>query len=218
MSFENKNGGMITDAIILAIHENKQYLSNIDGAIGDGDHGINMSKGMSIAQQELLGKEYSMSEGLKVIQNALMNKIGGSMGPLYGMVFRGFVSASQNAEKIDEKIVGQMLHKAYDSLMMITEAKVGDKTLLDVLYPAMIAYDEAIKSGKCMSLALQEMVKAADEGVEDTKNMIARVGRASRLGEKSKGHQDAGSTSCAIILKAMAEAMCELEEKSCNDL
>lgn len=95
MNFRNCDGGLVADRIIQVIIENKQRLTDIDGAIGDGDHGINMSKGMHVAEEALKDTTYGMSKGLQVIQEALMNKIGGSMGPLYGMVFKGFVDASK---------------------------------------------------------------------------------------------------------------------------
>ena len=98
MNFRNCDGGLVADRIIQVIIENKQRLTDIDGAIGDGDHGINMSKGMHVAEEALKDTTYGMSKGLQVIQEALMNKIGGSVGPLYGMVFKGFVDASKKRE------------------------------------------------------------------------------------------------------------------------
>lgn len=221
MSFYNKDAGRIADQIILIIQENKQYLSEIDGAIGDGDHGINMSKGMHIAQDQLLlRKHYSMSEGLEEIQKALMNKIGGSMGPLYGMVFRGFVTASKNEAVIDGSIFANMLSKAYENLTTISEAKIGDKTLVDVLAPAQIAYQKCYQATNDMDAALQEMMIAAKTGLESTKYMAAKLGRASRLGERSIGHQDAGATSCTLMLEAMSLAMMALHKEAmdkCSD-
>lgn len=214
MSFRNEDAGSVADEIIRVIQEHKQYLSDIDGAIGDGDHGINMSKGMHYAQIALQeAGEYTMSAGLEEIQKALMNKIGGSMGPLYGMIFRGFVVASRKEAIIDGTVVENMLDKAYKNLSTISEAKVGDKTLIDVLSPAIESYKENYHTSKNMNAALQAMVSAAEKGLDDTKNLVAKIGRASRLGDRSLGHQDAGATSCTLILKAMAEAMCSLNKE-----
>ena len=112
MNFRNCDGGLVADRIIQVIIENKQRLTDIDGAIGDGDHGINMSKGMHVAEEALKDTTYGMSKGLQVIQEALMNKIGGSMGPLYGMVFKGFVDASKKENVITGEVVKNMLEKA----------------------------------------------------------------------------------------------------------
>ena len=137
MNFRNCDGGLVADRIIQVIIENKQRLTDIDGAIGDGDHGINMSKGMHVAEEALKDTTYGMSKGLQVIQEALMNKIGGSMGPLYGMVFKGFVDASKKENVITGEVVKNMLEKALKNLQIITDAAEGDKTLLDVICPSM---------------------------------------------------------------------------------
>jgi len=211
MSFYNKNGGIIVKSIINVIQENKQYLSDIDATIGDGDHGINMSKGMSIAEEKLKGTNYSMTEGLKAIQNALINNIGGSMGPLYGMLFGGFVEASEKEEIIDGSVIERMLEKAYLNLKTITDAKLGDKTIIDVLYPSIISYKENFAKTNNIIDALNAMKNTADESLNATKNMIAKIGRAARLGEKSRGYLDAGCASCCLILKAFADAVIKLE-------
>ncbi|MBO8434696.1 MAG: dihydroxyacetone kinase subunit L [Tyzzerella sp.] len=209
MKFTNKDGSKIVDDVIVAIQKNRDYLSEVDGAIGDGDHGINMNKGFTIAQDELKDKDYNMSEGLKTISSVLVDKIGGSMGPLYGALFRGFSVASKKCEDIDKNVFGEMLKKAYANLTMISPAKVGDKTLIDVLSPAIEAYEKSIETDD-FDVALEKMITAAKEGLESTKNMVAKLGRASRLGERSLGHQDAGSTSCYIILESIANSIKEL--------
>lgn len=210
MNFTNKQGSKIVDNVILAIQSNRDYLSEVDGAIGDGDHGINMNKGFTIAQEELKDMEYNMSEGLKVISSVLVDKIGGSMGPLYGAFFRGLSVASKKQEVIDKKVFNDMLKKAYDNLTMISPAKVGDKTLIDVLSPAIETYKNAVENDEEFDVALEKMIVSAKNGLEGTKNMVAKLGRASRLGERSLGHQDAGSTSCYIILESIKNSIIEL--------
>ena len=141
------------------------------------------------------------------------------MGPLYGMVFKGFVDASKKENVITGEVVKNMLEKALKNLQIITDAAEGDKTLLDVICPSMRAYRDVFRQTGHMKHALIALKLAADVGVEQTKEMIARIGRASRLGERSRGYQDAGATSCALILNAMADAMIELAERNqkCRD-
>lgn len=203
MQFSNADGIEIVTGIMDIVMENRDYLSQIDGEAGDGDHGINMSKGMSLAKEELETKTApNMSEGFMTISKVLMSKIGGSMGPLYGSFFRGLGIASKKAEMIDAEIMSKMLNKAYGNIRELTEAKPGDKTLIDVLNPAIEAFDRNVEDFPAALVAMQQ---AARIGMESTKDMVAKIGRSSRLGERSRGHQDAGATSCCIILTALAE-------------
>lgn len=209
MSFKNKDGKQIVLNIISAIQENKDYLSEIDGAIGDGDHGINMNKGATLAL-EPVQNDQNMSEALGSLAKVLMNKIGGSMGPLYGSIFLGMQLACKDKEDIDGQVIRQMLNNAYDNIKMISPAKVNDKTLVDVLDPAVNAYNESFdKDGDAIS-ALKACIEASTKGMLATKNMQARIGRASRLGEKSIGFQDAGATSCSLIVNTLCESAIEL--------
>jgi dihydroxyacetone kinase-like protein len=211
MTFSNTDGIKIVFAVINAIKSNKEYLSELDGAAGDGDHGINMSKGFTIAKEEIHNKKTTtMSEGFLTISNVLVSKIGGSMGPLYGSFFRGLYSASKKSDIIDKDIMLLMLEKAYSNLSSLTEAKPGDKTLIDVLEPAVSAYKSSLEQGCDFEICLKNMVTEAEKGLNSTKNMVARLGRSSRLGERSLGHIDAGAASCFIILEALADSATEL--------
>lgn len=211
MEFTNKDGIKLVDKVISTIQENRDYLSQIDGEAGDGDLGINMNKGMTFAQEELEKKDgVNMSQGFLTISKILISKIGGSMGPLYGSFFRGLSVASKKMEVIDSQVMSEMLCKAYSNLSDLTDAKPGDKTLIDVLSPAIEAY-ESNKSD--FKQALKAMTEVAEKGLESTKTMVAKIGRASRLGERSRGHQDAGATSCYLILKAIADASLRLLEE-----
>lgn len=212
MEISNKDGAIVVNNIINAIKENREYLSEIDGAIGDGDHGINMSKGFSIAEEILSNEDFNMSEGFLTISQVLMNKIGGSMGPLYGSFFRGLSVASKKSDVIDKNVINNMLEKALANLQNISNAKVGDKTLMDVLVPAVNAYSTSIEEGEDLITALGRVIKSAKDGLESTKNLVASIGRASRLGERSLGHQDAGATSCFIILKSFCESLIYLTQ------
>ncbi|MFA7672159.1 MAG: dihydroxyacetone kinase subunit DhaL [Sphaerochaetaceae bacterium] len=211
MGFVEANGQIIVEKLAQMIHENRTYLSEIDGAIGDGDHGINMDKGFSMAAQQLKNKELGLSEALKVLGNVLLEEIGGSMGPLYGTFFRRMARVAKTKEQIDAVVFEEMLQQGLEGLQSIGNAKVGDKTLLDTLVPALDALREANQVKKQFKEALNAMVVAAKNGMDSTVEMVAKVGRASRLGERSRGVLDAGATSCYLILKTMAEEMINLE-------
>ncbi|WP_019637025.1 dihydroxyacetone kinase subunit DhaL [Paenibacillus fonticola] len=210
MEFTNLKGSAVVTAIIEAVCANRDYLSQIDAALGDGDHGINMSKGFFIAGEELSMRDADMSEGFLTIGKVLVGKIGGSMGPLYGSFFIGLAAASKAETVINATVMLNMLKKAYEQTALLTSASVGDKTLIDVLDPAVKAYEEAAVRGGNLEACLSHMLAAAKEGLEGTKAMAAKVGRGSRLGDRAIGHQDAGATSCYIILEAMAEASLRL--------
>ena len=213
MEITNKDAAIVVTNIIDSIKKNRDYLSEIDGAIGDGDHGINMSKGFSMAEEILANKDFNMSEGFLTISQVLMEKIGGSMGPLYGSFFRGLSVASKKSEVIDKDVIEKMLDKALLNLQNISSAKVGDKTLMDVVVPAVSAYKSSIERNEDLNKALKSLISAGQEGLESTKNLVAVIGRASHLGERSLGHQDAGATSCFIILKSFSESIMCLQQK-----
>ncbi len=208
--FSNLKGAVITDKLIVAIRENKQYLSDIDGLIGDGDHGINMNKGFTMCREELDKNPGDFSHGLKVLSKILMMKIGGSMGPLYGKFFKAFSVSLEDKEEIGISEFGEALQASVDAIATLSPAKVGDKTLIDTLAPAVTAFKKAELEGKTFSEALEIMKIAAVEGRDSTTNMVAKLGRASRLGERSRGVPDAGATSCCLILETMADNIREL--------
>jgi dihydroxyacetone kinase-like protein len=212
-SFSNSRGIRVLDDIITAVRQNRQYLSDIDGMIGDGDHGVNMEKGFSLCREELDKNPGDLSHGINILSRILMMRIGGAMGPLYGKMFRSLASTLAGIDKIDAAAWGKALVSARDSLAGISQAKVGDKTLVDALYPAVEAYQEALSRGKDFSAALEAMKLAAEKGRDATRDMVARIGRSSRLGERSRGVIDAGAASCALILGTMADSIRELLEE-----
>jgi dihydroxyacetone kinase-like protein len=207
MKIDNSQAGPLVLDLIAQIQANKDYLSEIDGKIGDGDHGINMNKGFTLCQNKLAGKRYSLSEGLTVLSNTLMEDIGGSMGPLYGVLFEEMASACASQEAIDAAVFEKMLTAALNGVQEIGSAQRGDKTLLDVLIPAKESYCRALQEGKDFKEALQLMREASNEGWLSTQDMVAKIGRASRLGERSRGVLDAGATSCNIIIQTMASSI-----------
>ena len=207
MSFKNSAAASVVEGLIRTIQTNKDFLSEVDGKIGDGDHGINMNKGFTMTGEKLAGKEYNMSEGLSVLSATLMEDIGGSMGPLYGVFFDEMAMASEDAEDIDENVFKEMICNAVDGVMDIGGAKPGDKCLLDAMIPARDAFCKALEDGRDFAAALEDMKAAANEGWQATENMVAKIGRASRLGERSRGVLDAGATSCYLMLTSIADSM-----------
>lgn len=208
-TFSNQDGIVIVKNMITAIQANKQYLSDIDGAIGDGDHGINMNKGFTQCAEKLEATPGDLSHGLKTLSMSLMI-IGGSMGPLYGMIFQSMGKAVKDVEAINAEIVQKMLEAAVKGISTISDAKPGDKTLMDALVPAVEKYKTSLANGGSFEESLIIMKQAAQEGCDSTKDMIAKKGRSSRLGERSRGVVDAGSASCALLLGVIADSMIEL--------
>ena len=211
MTINNRESGeKILTGLIQTIHDNAAYLSEIDGKIGDGDHGINMNKGFTLCAQRLSGQQYSLSEGLAILSQTLMEDIGGSMGPLYGVFFEEMSIASADLEEINAREFGTMLQNALSGIQEIGSAKRGDKTLLDTLIPGVEAYTAALDAGKSFKEALLALQTAAKEGWQSTEGMIAKIGRASRLGERSRGVLDAGATSCYLLLSSLADSVLAL--------
>lgn len=209
-SISNQEGIQIIKNMIRVIQENKQYLSDIDGKIGDGDHGINMNKGFTLCEEKLAENPGDLNHGLKTLSSILMMKIGGSMGPLYGYFFKSMATVCEGKETIDKEVVGEMISKSIADLQKISDAKPGDKTLMDCLVPAEEAYKTSVSAGLSFVESLAAMKLAAIEGKNATENMVAKKGRSSRLGERSKGVVDAGAASCALLLGTLADSIEEL--------
>lgn len=205
-SFPADRGRSVVDALIATIEAHAQELSDIDGAIGDGDHGVNMRKGFRIAHDRMAGVT-DLSEGLATIGSALLVEIGGAMGPLYGTFFGTMAEWCAGETAIDAGVVRRMLEHGLEELADLGGAQVGDKTLMDTLVPAVAAYGAALDGGGSFDDALGALAAAAEDGKESTRDLVARIGRASRLGERSRGVLDAGATSCWLLLDAMASSM-----------
>ena len=193
--------------LIDAINENKGWLSEIDGAIGDGDHGVNMAKGFNMAKDKVRNERDTVSDQLKMLGMTLVSNIGGAMGPIYGTLFMKMAKAVEGKEEIEEQDLLNMLESGLEGVKKRGGAEVGDKTLVDTLIPAVEAVKRGIEKGMEFKELLNEMVEAAEKGMESTRDMVAKKGRSSRLGERSKGTIDAGAASCYIILKTIAEVL-----------
>jgi dihydroxyacetone kinase-like protein len=206
-SYPATAGSPLVLALVETIETNRGYLSEVDGAIGDGDHGINMSKGFALAKTRLAEQSVSVSDGLALIGKTLMTEIGGAMGPIYGTFFIQMSLEAKNKPAVDAEVFGAMLAAARKAVEDLGGAKPGDKTIMDTLVPAQEKFQSAIMGGSDFHQALQQMADAAEQGKESTRNLVAKIGRASRLGERSRGTLDAGATSCALILGTFANVL-----------
>ena len=206
---ELASAGAVVLELIATINENRAYLSEIDGAIGDGDHGINMSKGFSQCRDGLLAQPTlpGLAPAFDALAMTLLEGIGGSMGPLYGSVFMGFAETLAGHQRMDAQLFGAALTQAVNDVQTVGNAKVGDKTLMDTLIPARDAYLAALAQGESFHAALSAMIAAAETGWQSTKALQARIGRAARLGERSIGVLDAGATSCFLLLRTLGTSL-----------
>ena len=204
------NAGDVVRELIKTINANRDFLSEIDGLIGDGDHGVNMSKGFTGCGTRLdaMGDQAkALPAAFEQLSKALMEDIGGSMGPLYGQFFLGFVNTLEPYEKMDAALFADALAAAVANVQGMGNAKVGDKTLIDTMVPALNAYTEAVGAGSSFADALKAMSVAAEAGKNSTKDLQARIGRSARLGPRSIGVLDAGATSCFLILQSISNSL-----------
>jgi dihydroxyacetone kinase phosphoprotein-dependent L subunit len=206
-AFSNREGAAVALALVAAIRENKEYLSEIDGAIGDGDHGVNMNKGFTLFKEGFNPSPGDLGQALKALGRVLLTEIGGSMGPLYGTFFREMSKAMIGRDAIDAAVFAAALRAAVSGVESLGGAKPGDKTMLDTLIPGTEAFEKALAGGADFPACLAAMEKAAKAGWESTRDMEAKMGRSSRLGKRSIGVLDAGATSCWLILKAFADGI-----------
>lgn len=205
--FYSAEGSAIVADLVSVIVANRDYLSEVDGAIGDGDHGINMAKGFAHCGRTIEGRQLSLAEALDELTLSLMEGIGGSMGPLYGSLFIGMANEVRDTETIDAAQFARLLRGGLTSLQDITDAGVGDKCLMDTLIPAVEAAEKACSEGASFTEMLQQVKAAALQGRDSTRDLVAKIGRASRLGERSVGVLDAGAVSCCLILTRLADSL-----------
>ena len=206
-SVDLREAGPIVLDMATAIQGAQAFLGEIDGAIGDGDHGINMAKGFRLAAAKLTADPGTLQHGFAVLGDTLLSDIGGSMGPLYGTFFTEMADSLGDADRVDGLSFAAMLHAGVAAVADLGGAKPGDKSLMDVLVPAEQAFAAAQADGKDFGPSLQALRKAAADGFESTRDMVARIGRASRLGERSRGTLDAGAASCSMLLDTLAEGL-----------
>ena len=190
-----------------AMEEHRRYLTKLDSEIGDGDHGNNMHRGFQAALERLDGTDPSSpADALKAVSMALVSKVGGAAGPLYGTAFLRASTALQDKEEVSPEGAAEALEAALGGIKQRGKAEVGDKTIVDALQPAVEAAKEAAPNGS-VSEVIRAAAEAAREGAESTVPLTARKGRASYLGARAEGHQDPGATSTYYLLDAAARAL-----------
>ena len=168
---------------------------------------MNMNEGFTTFEKRYADEEYSFSEGLNNLAMVLLNEIGGSMGPIYGTIFMSMADALDGKDEIGTADLAAAFRTAIGELYEIIDARVGDKTLVDTLEPAAQSLEKSAADGTELDEALKLMKAAAEAGRDSTVDLVAKYGRSSRLGERSRGVPDAGSCSCCLLLGAMADGI-----------
>lgn len=196
----------VVQAMAEAMQENKQHLTKLDSEIGDGDHGNNMHRGFQAALERLEGTEAETpAEVLKAVSSALISKVGGAAGPLYGTAFLRASSALSDKEDVSAEDAAEAVEAALGGIKQRGKAELEDKTIVDALEPAAEAAKGA--TGGSVAEVFRAAADAAAHGVEATKDLVARKGRASYLGERAVGYQDPGATSTHLLLDAAARTL-----------
>lgn len=188
------------------IAENKDYLTQLDSAIGDADHGANMDRGFKAALAKLPSvADKDIGTLFKSVGMTLVQTVGGAGGPLYGTFFMQAGTSSANKMELTAADWSAALEAALSGVVARGKAQLGDKTMVDALTAGLNALKQAVADGADQNESLRRSASAAEQGMKDTIPMVARKGRASYLGERSAGHQDPGATSSFLLLKAAAD-------------
>ncbi|HEX5848129.1 MAG TPA: dihydroxyacetone kinase subunit DhaL [Rubrobacter sp.] len=197
----------VVEEMASVMEENRRLLTRLDSEIGDGDHGNNMNRGFKAALERLDTADPSTpADVLKAVSMALISKVGGAAGPLYGTAFLRASTALGDREEISAEDAAEVIEAALGGIKQRGKAEVGDKTIVDALQPAAEAAKEAAGEGYVVGV-FRAAATAAEEGAEATVPLRARKGRASYLGARSEGHQDPGATSTYLLLDAAARTL-----------
>lgn len=200
----------ISDAVV----SNENYLCELDSLVGDGDHGMTVSRGFKAVKKYLLENQtQNIYETTIQSSKQLSKTMGGAIGSIFQSIFYGMGGACKDCEYIDKEKLGEMLTKGLQAVKIIGGAKEGDRTLIDCLSPACDSYMFAISEGKDMLVAMEWAKNNGLSGCLKTKEMVARKGRAKFLGEKSIGYQDAGATTMSIILDSLYESIDKIDKE-----
>ena len=188
------------------IADQTDYLTQLDSAIGDADHGVNMNRGFAAVTEALADYEAATVGDLLVrVGTTLVSRVGGASGPLYGSAFRA-MGKELGAPTVDSAQLTAAMRMGLEALQKLGAAVPGDKTIVDAYVPALEALQVAVDAGESLATATAAAAGAAQEGMRATIPMQARKGRASYLGPRSVGHQDPGATSTWFIFRSLAEA------------
>ena len=190
------------------MQDNKEWLTQLDAAIGDGEHGINMARGFQKVSNHLPSvADEDIGTILKSTGTILLSSIGGAGGVIFATFFIEAGKVTSGKQELDPVDIAVFLKAGLSGVIKRGGAQVGDKTMVDALAPAVTAFDRSLKDGADTTEALEQAVAAAQNGMTDTIHLLAKKGRASYLGERSIGHQDPGATSLYLILKALYDAV-----------
>ncbi|MBE9007196.1 dihydroxyacetone kinase subunit L [Fortiea sp. LEGE XX443] len=190
------------------IEQNKEYLTELDAAIGDADHGINMERGFKKVMNQLpTVANQDIGSILKAVSMTLISSVGGASGPLYGTLFLKASTVTAGKQELNTQELLQLLQAGLEGVLQRGKAQLEDKTMIDVLSPGVAAFKEAVGEGKDTLAAMEQAVVVAKQALENTKPMLAKKGRASYLGERSIGHQDPGATSAYLMLKSLLKSI-----------
>jgi len=190
-----------------AVHEHGAYLTELDSAIGDADHGANLIRGMDAVMAAVEPPPGNAGDLLKKVGMTLVTSVGGASGPLYGTFFLRAATAVGDATVLDGPALLTALRAGLEGIVARGKAEAGDKTMYDALAPAMGAFEKALASGVEPDVAARAAADAAAAGRDATEPMLALKGRASYLGERSVGHVDPGAASSALLLAALADTL-----------
>ena len=194
-------------AIAAAMDQNKDRLTQLDSAIGDADHGVNMQRGFTAVVAALDGYEAaSVGDVLVKTGTTLISSVGGAAGPLYGSFFRT-VGKQLSTPTADPEQLATAFDAGLAAVQKLGAAAPGDKTMVDALGPALAAFGAAARAGEDEAAAADKAAAAAETGMQETTALQARMGRASYLGARSIGHQDPGATSTALVFRTLAEVL-----------
>jgi phosphoenolpyruvate---glycerone phosphotransferase subunit DhaL len=189
------------------IEEQRDFLTELDSAIGDADHGINMDRGASAAVATALSADGSPGDILVEVGTTLVYRVGGAAGPLFGTGFRELGAAITAAPRLDAEALLAGLRAGLEGIQRLGAAVIGDKTIVDAWTPAAAAFERELRAGETPDVAARNAAEAAMAGAIETISMQARKGRASYLGARSVGHQDPGATSTALIFAALERTL-----------
>jgi phosphoenolpyruvate---glycerone phosphotransferase subunit DhaL len=205
------SGGQVSDwirAFAATVAENREYLTELDSAIGDADHGINMNRGMAAVVAKLdAGEAGDIGARLKAVGMTLVSTVGGASGPLYGTLFLEMGKSAAGKSELSGQDWADALAAGVAGVQRRGKAELGDKTMLDALVPAVETLRSALADGSTLDEALRRSAETAQAGMTATIPLVAHKGRASYLGERSANHQDPGATSSWLLLRTAAETL-----------
>jgi dihydroxyacetone kinase-like protein len=193
------------------VTENRGYLTELDSAIGDADHGANMARGMAAVMDKIDAAPTESADALfKQVGMTLVSSVGGASGPLYGTFFLRFGGTAGGVTELDAAALAGALRAGFDGVIARGKAWLGDKTMVDAMGPAIDAFDTEVAAGADLATTTAGAFAAAEMGRDATEPLVARKGRASYLGDRSAGHLDPGATSSALLFQALAETVAVL--------